>query len=136
MVKNQTTGRIDSTDRRTGQPRTNVNVALCAHIKVVCGGNNLTSPSTCADHLLVSGPSGALSARLEKSDHRSNAAVIVSSLGQVQLVQNASHVFLDSAFGEPQLMGDAGVGTPLCHERQNLVFSRTQSSKRIYASAS
>ena len=46
--KYQTTGRIDSTDWRTGQPRTNVNVILCTHIQVVYGGVNITSPSTCA----------------------------------------------------------------------------------------
>jgi hypothetical protein len=46
--KYQTTGRIDSTDWRTGQPRTNVNVILCTHIQVVYTGVNITSPSTCA----------------------------------------------------------------------------------------
>ena len=46
--KYQTTGRIDSTDWRTGQPRTNVNVILCTHIQVVYSGVNVSSPSTCA----------------------------------------------------------------------------------------
>ena len=46
--KYQTTGRIDATDWRTGQPRTDVPVIMCTHIQVVYGGNNLTSPSTCA----------------------------------------------------------------------------------------
>jgi len=46
--KYQTTGRIDSTDWRTGQPRTNVNIILCAHIQVVYNGVNITSPSSCA----------------------------------------------------------------------------------------
>jgi hypothetical protein len=46
--KYQTTGRIDSTDWRTGQPRTNVNVILCTHIQVVYSGVNITSPGTCA----------------------------------------------------------------------------------------
>ena len=46
--KYQTTGRIDSTDWRTGQPRTNVNVILCTHIQVVYSGVNIPSPSTCA----------------------------------------------------------------------------------------
>lgn len=46
--KYQTTGRIDSTDWRTGQPRTDVNVILCAHIQVVYSGVNITSPSTFA----------------------------------------------------------------------------------------
>jgi hypothetical protein len=46
--KYQTTGRIDSTDWRTGQPKTDVNVIVCTHIQVVYSGVNLTSPSTCA----------------------------------------------------------------------------------------
>jgi hypothetical protein len=46
--KYQTTGRIDSTDWRTGQPRLDVNVISCTHIQVVYSGVNITSPSTCA----------------------------------------------------------------------------------------
>jgi hypothetical protein len=46
--KYQTTGRIDSTDWRTGQPRTDVPVIVCTHIQVVYSGVNITSPSTCA----------------------------------------------------------------------------------------
>jgi len=48
LEKYQTTGRIDATDWHTGQPRTNVPVIMCTHIQVVYGGNNVTSPSTCA----------------------------------------------------------------------------------------
>lgn len=46
--KYQTTGRIDSTDWGTGQPKTDVNVVVCTHIQVVYSGVNITSPSTCA----------------------------------------------------------------------------------------
>jgi hypothetical protein len=46
--KYQTIGVIDSTDWRTGQPRTDVPVIVCTHIQVVYTGVNLTSPSTCA----------------------------------------------------------------------------------------
>jgi hypothetical protein len=46
--KYQTTGRIDSTDWSTGQPKTDVNVIVCTHIQVVYSGVNITSPSTCA----------------------------------------------------------------------------------------
>ena len=46
--KYQTSGRIDSTDWSTGQPKTDVNVIVCTHIQVVYGGVNTTSPSTCA----------------------------------------------------------------------------------------
>jgi hypothetical protein len=46
--KYQTVGRIDSTDWRTGQPRTDVNVIVCTHIQVVYSGVNIMSPSTCA----------------------------------------------------------------------------------------
>jgi hypothetical protein len=46
--KYQTTGRIDSTDWSTGQPKTDENVITCTHIQVVYSGVNITSPSTCA----------------------------------------------------------------------------------------
>jgi len=46
--KYQTTRRIDSTDWRTGQPKTDVHVIVCTHIQVVYTGVNITSPSTCA----------------------------------------------------------------------------------------
>jgi hypothetical protein len=46
--KYQTTGRIDSTDWQTGQPKTDNNVIACTHIQVVYPGVNITSPSTCA----------------------------------------------------------------------------------------
>jgi hypothetical protein len=46
--KYQTTGRIDSTDWRTGQPRTDEKVIMCTHIQVVYSGVNITSPGTCA----------------------------------------------------------------------------------------
>jgi hypothetical protein len=46
--KYQTVGRIDSTDWRTGQPRTDVPIIACTHIQVVYSGVNITSPSTCA----------------------------------------------------------------------------------------
>ena len=46
--KYQTTGRIDSTDWPTGQPKTDINVIICTHVQVVYSGVNITSPSTCA----------------------------------------------------------------------------------------
>jgi len=46
--KYQTTGRIDSTDWSTGQPKTDVNVIVCTHVQVVYTGVNTTSPATCA----------------------------------------------------------------------------------------
>lgn len=46
--KYQTTGRIDSTDWSTGQPKTDVNVIVRTHMQVVYTGVNITSPSTCA----------------------------------------------------------------------------------------
>ncbi len=45
--KYQTTGRIDSTDWQTGQPKTDINIIVCTHIQVVYTGVNITSPSTC-----------------------------------------------------------------------------------------
>jgi hypothetical protein len=46
--KYQTTGRIDATDWRTGQPKTDSSVIVCTHMQVVYTGVNITSPSTCA----------------------------------------------------------------------------------------
>jgi hypothetical protein len=46
--KYQTSGRIDSTDWSTGQPKTDVDVIVCTHIQVVYTGVDITSPSTCA----------------------------------------------------------------------------------------
>jgi hypothetical protein len=46
--KYQTVGRIDSTNSRSGQPRTDVPVIVCTHIQVVYSGVNIMSPSTCA----------------------------------------------------------------------------------------
>ncbi len=46
--KYQTTGRVDSTDWSTGQPKTDVDVIVCTHVQVVYTGVNVTSPSTCA----------------------------------------------------------------------------------------
>ena len=48
----QTTGRIDSTDWSTAQPKTDVNVIVCTHIQVVYTGVNITSPSTSAQTTL------------------------------------------------------------------------------------
>ena len=49
LEKYQTTGRIDATDWHTGQSRYQcARVIMCTHIQVVYGGNNITSPSTCA----------------------------------------------------------------------------------------
>ncbi|WIM86325.1 hypothetical protein PT015_15580 [Candidatus Mycobacterium wuenschmannii] len=48
LEKYQTTGRIDATDWHTGRSRTNTPVIMCTHVQVVYGGNNITSPSTCA----------------------------------------------------------------------------------------
>ena len=47
LEKYQTIGRIDSTDWHTG-PVAYQSVIMCTHIQVVYGGNNITSPSTCA----------------------------------------------------------------------------------------
>jgi hypothetical protein len=51
QCKYQTVGRIDSTDWRTGQPRTDVLVIVCTHIQVVYSGVNITYLSTCTTRL-------------------------------------------------------------------------------------
>jgi hypothetical protein len=46
--KYQTVGTIDAADWATGQPSTDANIFVCAHVQVVYAGVNLTTPSTCA----------------------------------------------------------------------------------------
>jgi len=60
------------------------------------------------------------SASLQEGDDRTDAAVIVAGLGQVELGQDAAHVLLDGALGDPQSAGDARIGAALCHQCQHL----------------
>ncbi|HEX7322375.1 MAG TPA: hypothetical protein VF299_05475 [Mycobacterium sp.] len=46
--KYQTNGLIDVNEWATGQPKTDANVIVCAHVQVVYPGVNLTTPATCA----------------------------------------------------------------------------------------
>lgn len=46
--KYQTNGIIDVWEYSTGQPKTDANVIVCAHVQVVYPGVNLTTPDTCA----------------------------------------------------------------------------------------
>jgi hypothetical protein len=43
--KYQTTGRIDSTDWSTGQPKTDINVIVCTHIQVVTPRSTSPGPA-------------------------------------------------------------------------------------------
>ena len=48
-------------------------------------------------------------ARLKKRDDGARAAVVVVGFWDVQLHQDAAHVFFDGSFGDPKLPGDTGI---------------------------
>ena len=87
--KYQTVGRIDATDWHTGQPRLeHQRDRLHAHPGGLQRGQHHLAEHLRASHLLLSRrPARCRQRDTEKSDHRSNAAVIVSGLRQVQLAQ-------------------------------------------------
>ena len=74
----------------------------------------------------IAGPraSAPRSALVEEGQHREDAPVILSSLGHLQLAQDAADVLLHGALGHPQLACDTGVGAALGHEREDLALAR------------
>ena len=69
-----------------------------------------------------------LLARLEECDHREHPPMILGGLGQPQLAQDAVHVLLDRALGDPETMGDPGVGAALSHQLEHLAFARAEAA--------
>src|SRR2546422_1074271 len=65
---------------------------------------------------------------------RPDATVVVLRFRQLKLGQDVADVLLDGSFGEPELTGDAGVGTPLRHEGENLLLSRRECRERVFRS--
>lgn len=61
--------------------------------------------------------------------------MIIVSLWQRQLGEDAVYVLLDCALRDPQLGGDACIGTPLCHQSKNLPLPRAENGQRIVPSA-
>jgi hypothetical protein len=45
---------------------------------------------------------------LQERDHREDPAVVVAGVRQLELGEDAAHVLLDGALGDPQAAGDAG----------------------------
>ena len=61
--------------------------------------------------------------------------MIIVSLWQRQLGEDAVYVLLDCALRDPQLGGDACIGTPLCHQSKNLPLPRAENGQRVVPSA-
>jgi hypothetical protein len=57
--------------------------------------------------------------------------VRVFRLWQAQLSEDAVHVLLDRPLRHPDLTGDARVGTPLGHQREDLALPRREVVERI-----
>src|SRR5260370_2964169 len=72
-------------------------------------------------------------ARLEESDDGAHATVVIAGLWHSQFDQDAAHVFLDGAFGDPELPSDPRIGPALRHERENLTLPRGKRVNRIVA---
>ena len=66
------------------------------------------------------------SVRIQEGDHREDPAMVVAGLGQVELGQDAAHVLLHGACGDPKPMGDTGIRPALRHQRQHLLFAHAQ----------
>jgi hypothetical protein len=67
---------------------------------------------------------GRGSGAVEEGEHGQHAPVVVGGFGDAELHENAAHVLLDRALGDPQLVGDAGVGPALGHEGEYVSFPR------------
>src|SRR5689334_536493 len=69
--------------------------------------------------------------RLEIGKHGKYAAIVVLCLRQVELGEDAAHVFLDGAFGDPKTGADTCVRPPLRHQRQDLALARCEHVERV-----
>src|SRR5918996_5642394 len=74
-------------------------------------------------------------ARAEEGDHREDAAVVVTGLREEELYEDAVHVLLDRALGDPQPPRDAAVGPAFSHQRENLALARRELLERIVGRA-
>jgi glutamyl-tRNA reductase len=95
----------------------------------------ITTPLRSASRVAPSGPDAVRSAGLEEGDHRQDPAVIVAGLGEIQFGEDAADMLFDGALGDPQPATDAGVGTPLGHERQHLLLAGAEHRERVVAAA-
>jgi hypothetical protein len=61
--------------------------------------------------------------------------MIIVSLGQRQLGEDAVYVLHDCALRDLQLAGDACIGAPLSHQSKHLPLPRAENGQRIVPSA-
>src|SRR3954447_2279497 len=71
------------------------------------------------------------SARLEVRQHCEHPSVIVTGLGNVELHENAVHMFLDRALGDEELACDARIRSALSHQREDLTLARREHVERV-----
>ena len=64
----------------------------------------------------------AASSGFQIHHHRAHPPVVIAGLRQIQLGQDAAHVFLDRALGDPYPAPDTRVRQPLGHQGQHLAF--------------
>ena len=68
---------------------------------------------------------------VEKRNDGEHAAMIVLGLRQRQLAQDAAHMLLNGALGDPQLAGDTRVGPALGHQLEDLALARCEIGEGI-----
>jgi len=73
---------------------------------------------------------------LKERDHGEHPAMIVDSLRERQLAQDATDMLMDGAFADPELAGDPGVRAALGHELEDLALARREVAKGILDSPS
>jgi anti-sigma regulatory factor (Ser/Thr protein kinase) len=87
--------------------------------------------------LPAAGPSSrrANGLSIEERDDGEHAAVIVRSLRERQLAEDAPHMFMDGSLADPQLAGDTSVRSALGHELENLALTGREVTQGILDSA-
>src|SRR5215204_3673655 len=68
---------------------------------------------------------------VQEGKHRQDPPVVVLSLSQRQLGQNAPHMLLHRPLGDPQPPSDPSIGPALSHQGQYLALPVTEDSQRI-----
>jgi hypothetical protein len=68
---------------------------------------------------------------LEEGDNGEDASMIVLSLRERQLGQDAAHVLVDGPLADPELAGDTRVGSAFGHELKDLALARGEVAEGI-----
>ena len=57
--------------------------------------------------------------------------MVITSIRQVELGEDMLYVLLNGSLGDPQLMGNSGIGTPLGHESEHLTLAGAEDRQRV-----